>query len=40
MAQKDIRALLDSHTCHTLERAGYLLTDRMGQSAIFQRQDG
>ncbi len=40
MAQKDIRALLDSRTCDTLEHAGYLLTDRMEQSAIFQRQDG
>jgi len=40
IAQKNLRNLLDSPSCRTLERAGYLLSDRMGQSAIFQRQDG
>jgi hypothetical protein len=39
-AQKDIHAHLNPHACHILERAGPLLTDRMGLSAIFQRQDG
>ena len=37
--QHDIRKLLDTVACMTLESAGYILLERVGLTAVFQRVD-